>query len=402
MLRCAVTGGPCGGKTEIMSRLTQRLEERGYKVFIVPETATELILNGIVPGDVISLNDFQDFVMQKQLSKESLYDKAASYYGDKSVIFYDRGLLDNRAYVDDAVFFDLLSAYGMTMQDAYNHYDTVLHMVTAADGAEAFYQWNDPSKDDVGNNAARSESPEEAREKDKKTLQAWVGHPHLRVFDNSTDFEGKIDRVVKEVFSALGEPIPKEIERKFLIKKPTLEEIQKLGCISETNIVQTYLRSENPGTECRVRQRGTEKDGYSFYYTEKTPVKHGERIEREDRITKDEYLARLALADTSLHQIVKTRNCFIYENQYFEMDTYPFSDEFAILEVEVNDIDEKIMLPPLQIVREVTGEAAYSNYGLARTQVLSDVPKTGRAERVAQADALCDGVTSDVMCEIGI
>ena len=41
-------------------------------------------------------------------------------------------------------------------------------------------------KEEVGNNAARLESPEEAREKDKKTLNSWIGHPHLRVFDNST------------------------------------------------------------------------------------------------------------------------------------------------------------------------------------------------------------------------
>lgn len=388
MLKCAITGGPCGGKTEGMSVLTELLENRGYKVLVVPETATELIMNGIVPGDVVSLNDFQDLVMEKQLAKEKLYDKAAEYYGDKLVIFYDRGLLDAKAYVDDKVFDDLLGTYNMTIADAYNHYDSVLHLTTAAKGAEQFYQWNDPSKEGVGNNAARSESPAEAREKDTKTLNAWIGHPHLRVFDNSTDFKTKIDKVVQEVFAELGEPLPKEIERKFLIKKPTTEQVEALGCMSRTNIIQTYLKSDNPDTERRVRQRGTEKDGYSFYYTEKTDIGYGERIEKEDRITKDEYVAHLASADTSLHQIAKTRNCFVYDNQYFEMDTYPFSDEYAVLEVEVNDIKEPVNLPPLTIVREVTGEVAYSNHELAKTQRLDEKPRKSREERLQMAEGI--------------
>ena len=87
----------------------------------------------------------------------------------------------------------------------------------------SYYQWNDPNSEDSGNNAARRESPEEARQKDSETINAWTGHPHLRVIDNSTDFSGKIKRVTEEVFSLLGEPIPTEIERKFLIKKPTLD-----------------------------------------------------------------------------------------------------------------------------------------------------------------------------------
>lgn len=124
----------------------------------------------------------------------------------------------------------------------------------------------DPSKESCGNNAARSESPEEAIVKDEKTLEAWIGHPHLRVFDNSTNFSGKINKVVEELFSILGEPVPKEIERKFLIKKPTIKEIENFGCISKSNIIQTYLIKKNENIERRVRQRGTKSDGFNFYY----------------------------------------------------------------------------------------------------------------------------------------
>ena len=391
MLKCVITGGPGAGKTEIMSHLTQCLEERGYKVFVVPETATELILNGIKPCENISIVDFQRFVFLKQVSKEVLYDEVVKYYNpDKVVIFYDRGILDSCAYVDKSPTFEnIIKEYDedLTIADIYNGYDAVLHLVTAADGAEAFYQWNDPTKEETGNNAARSESPEEARVKDKKTLNAWMGHPHLRVFDNSTDFSGKIRRVIEEVFCLLGEPVPKEIERKFLIKKPSEEQIANLGCVSKTNIIQTYLKKNDSNTERRIRQRGSLEDGFSFYYTEKTNLSNGIRIEKEEKITQFEYINYLTEADTNLHQISKTRHCFIYDNRYFEMDIYPFSDEYAIVEIELNDINEEINFPPLDFIKEVTDDENYKNFSLANTLTLSNnseddgwLYETGREE----------------------
>jgi CYTH domain-containing protein/predicted ATPase len=368
MLKVCLTGGPGAGKTEISSHLTEILEERGYKVVFVPESPTELILNGIKPDKNISGVDFQNFVMDMQLSKEKIYNSIENYYdSNKVIIFYDRGLLDELAYVDKDTFGEMISKRGLTYAEIYSHYDAVLHLVTAANGAEKYYQWNDPSKPDCGNNAARSESPEQAREKDRITLESWVGHPHLRVFDNSTDFKGKVKRVVDEVFALLGEPVPKEIERKYLIKMPTTEEISQLGCISETNIIQTYLRQYNNKTERRVRQRGTKESGFTFYYTEKTEVSLGTRIEKERRISQNDYITYLTESDTSLHQISKTRRCFIYDKRYFELDTYPFDNNYAILEIEVNDINEQFSLPPFTIIKEVTSDNRFKNHSLAKT-----------------------------------
>ena len=368
MLKIYFTGGLGDGKSSAQSSLTQALEERGYKVLFCPETATELILNGIIPGDTISLDEFQKFVLEKQLAKEKLYDEIANYYDkEKLVILYDRGLCDQIAYMDKSLFENMLHEHNMTLSDAYSHYDCVCHLVTAAKDAADYYQWNDPSKEDCGNNAARSESPEEAIAKDEKTMQAWIGHPHFRVFDNFTNFEDKIKKVIVELCNVLGEPTPKEIERKFLIEKPSEKTIQSLGCVSKSNIIQTYLTSKN-NTERRVRQRGSKKDGFTFYYTEKTDIGPGERDEVEDKITPSEYISYLSEADTNLHQISKERYCFIFKNQYFEMDLYPFSDKYAILEIELNSINDIIELPTtLNIIKEVTNDSQYRNSSLAKT-----------------------------------
>ncbi len=65
----------------------------------------------------------------------------------------------------------------------------MLHLVTAADGAEQFYTRS--------NNHARTEDLTLARELDGKVRQAWVAHDNVAVFDNSTDFQDKLKRVTE-------------------------------------------------------------------------------------------------------------------------------------------------------------------------------------------------------------
>ena len=43
IVKIVITGGPCAGKTTLMSKAIQELGERGVKVLIVPEAATTLI-----------------------------------------------------------------------------------------------------------------------------------------------------------------------------------------------------------------------------------------------------------------------------------------------------------------------------------------------------------------------
>jgi hypothetical protein len=63
----------------------------------------------------------------------------------------------------------------------------ILHLVTAADGAEQFYT--------KANNSARTETPEEARELDKKVRECWTAHHRLKVITNSsTDFKHKLNQ----------------------------------------------------------------------------------------------------------------------------------------------------------------------------------------------------------------
>lgn len=348
-----ITGGPCAGKTTALSKLDRVFTDRGYKVIIVAETATEVIVSGVNPNE-ISVLEFQRVIMGRGVNKEETIRRAAKFFKKDVVIFYDRGMLDSKAYMDYADFLQVLKENGLTETEARDNYDAVFHLVTAAIGAEEYYT--------TQNNEARSESPKQAAELDTKTRNSWLGHPHLRVIDNSTGFSDKIDRLIKEVFVAMGVPTPVETERKFLVKLPSEEQLRANHSV-KSNIVQTYLKRTDPAVERRVRQRGINGE-FSYYYTEKKKLSECSRDEVERRISKDEYIALLV---EGIATVRKDRYCFFYENQYFELDIYPDWENEAILEIELTSEDQEVKLPDwITVIKEVTGDDRYKNANLAK------------------------------------
>ncbi len=348
-----VTGGPCAGKTTGLSVLEQSLTKKGFKVIIVAETATELINSGICPWEMEN-EQFQTILIERALNKEATTREAAGYLNKDVVIFYDRGLLDNKAYMPQEMFDRILEKNSLTEADARDEYDAVFHLVSAAYGAEEAYT--------LSNNKARTETIEEARHLDEITRNAWIGHQHLRVIDNSTDFESKIGRLLNEVYAAMGLPVPVETERKYLVKRPTDIELSEVYGITKLNIMQTYLHSDDPTLERRVRQRGNGK-GFSYYYTEKREISGISRSENERRINQQEYILLLLEGEK---RIRKDRYCFVFNNQYFELDIYPDWKDKAILEIEITNENQDVELPDwITVIEEVTENPSYKNKNLA-------------------------------------
>lgn len=361
--KIVITGGPCAGKTTAMSRIQNYFTEIGYNVLFVPETATELITGGVAPWTCGSNTDFQKCQILLQIEKEKIFEEAAkTMKKDKILIVCDRGILDNKAYMTEDEFNSVLSLLSNNEIELRDNYDAVFHLVTAAKGASEFYT--------TANNSARTETVEQAAELDDKLITAWTGHPHLRVIDNSVNFENKIRNLLSEISSFLGEPEPFEIERKFLIEYPDLEMLNSLDNCQRVEIIQTYLNSES-NDEVRVRQRG-ENGHYIYFKTTKRFVSDLKRIEIEKRLSKDEYLTLLMNADTSKRQIRKDRYCLTYKNQYFEIDIYPFWKDKAIAEIELREQDVEITFPDyIRVIKEVTDDQAYKNSALACIQPIS-------------------------------
>ena len=356
--KIVITGGPCAGKTTAMSWIQSNFSKLGYTVLFVPETATELITGGVAPWTCGTNADFQKCLMKLQLEKEKIFEQGASTMPvEKVLLVCDRGALDNKAYMSALDFAAVVSSLGCNEVELRDSYDAVFHMVTAAKGAQQFYT--------TANNAARTETVEQAAELDDKLIAAWTGHPHLRIIDNAAGFEEKLKKLIGEITAFLGEPEPFEIERKFLIEYPDVEKLEKLPNCQRVEIIQTYLTTPE-GEESRVRQRGADGN-YIYTQTTKKKVTDVKRVEVERRLSKDEYLRLLMDADPNCRPIRKTRYCLTYDNQYFEIDVYPFWNDRAIAEIELNNENEQIRFPAdIKVIKEVTEDDSYKNASLAK------------------------------------
>ena len=134
------------------------------------------------------------------------------------VILIDRGLMDGKAYVTNTQWQAVLDDMGVTTQQIRdNRYDAVIHMVTAADGAEKFYDKT---------NEARYESVDEAKEKDELIRQAYMGHQKWFLIKNKecVDFKDKIQKTKEAVLETLGKSAGTHFHKKFLLKKIILQD----------------------------------------------------------------------------------------------------------------------------------------------------------------------------------
>ena len=358
-----LTGGPCSGKTTGRNYLAEKLRDRGFRVLLVPEVATMVISGGL--DDLAKLirsaphkyleTERQMLLLQMDLRKRFL-KIAEPFIDEKPVIIYDRGPMDYKVYIKPEEFEAMIGEFNLSIYDVRDSFDGVIHLVTAANGAEKFYT--------LENNEARKESSEEARLLDDSTLNAWVGHQHLRIIDNSTDFKQKMKRTLQAICRFLGIPVPLEIERKFLLAKMPSLAIPELKQAQEITIEQMYLESA-PGQEERIRKRA--QYGFSVYYfTRKSPISSGIRSEREQEIRELEYIALQKRQIPGSRIIKKNRHCFVYNNQYFELDIFIEPRGRCFLEIELTNRNDILSLPPfLEIEKEVTGDERYSNYALA-------------------------------------
>ena len=359
--KIVLTGGPCAGKTTALVKVIEHFSSLGYKVFTVPEVPTIFTQAGM---DYLTKNEAffyegEKDTMRTQILLEDSFQRMAETLDCPVLIVCDRGTLDISAYLSPAQWQNIISELGYTTAQLRDErYDAVLHLVSAADGAEQYYT--------TSNNAQRLEKADEeglkvARMLDKKVIEAWSGHSHLRVINNHDDFDTKINRVLKEISNVLGIPQPVEEERKYIVR--VVGDIPE--CI-DSDIVQTYLVGD-PGCEIRLRRR--EFGGKVVYvHTSKKLNSDNEQIETERQINGNLYESMLQQADPYRHTIRKHRKSFIWQGQFFEIDTFtaPVS-ELTILETKGISKHEEVKFPPfIEVVEDITGNKRYYNYNIAR------------------------------------
>ena len=358
--KIVLTGGPCAGKTTALVKITEYFSGFGYKVFNVPEVPTIYSTAGwnyLTPNRDLYYQG-ERAILETQLAFEDQFMNLAEVCTKPVLIVCDRGTMDISAYIKPEEWQEITAMAGTNPNALMERYDAVLHLVSAADGAEQYYT--------TATNATRYEQANEeglriARELDKKIIKAWTGHPHLRVINNHDDFEAKLNRVLQEISKVVGLPQPVQEERIFRV-----EIVGEIPECSESEITQTYLVAE-PGTEVRLRRRQWSGGKVVNVHRSKKRLSETEDIETERRIDNNLYEQMLQQADPYRATIKKRRQSFIWKGQFFEIDTFiePVNNLIMMQSKGVGE-QETINFPPfVKVIEDVTGNPKYLNYNIA-------------------------------------
>ncbi|KAJ8558986.1 hypothetical protein ON010_g8461 [Phytophthora cinnamomi] len=247
-------------------------------------------------------------------------------------------------------------------------YIAIFHLVTAAEGAEKFYS--------LENNGIRIESIDQAREIDARTCRAWIGHPKLYVFDNSTTFEGKMQRLVDTAAGLCGIPTTVKASRKYQLAKTPIEipfhhedfEVEKV-----------YLKPEAAKTSkdySFVRCRSQ----YGIPAYGMTTVRYldtGDAVHLKRVLSAREYsYAVRHRSDPTRNVIKQQRMCFLYQNQSFQIHVYKEPVELAglaVLHVQAScENDQDIVMPSfLNIEKELPDtDETMSAYNVSKKELV--------------------------------
>jgi len=196
-----LTGGSCAGKTTALPLVSRSLREHGLAVLTAPEAVTLLVSAGIPDIGGVSRTRgpacvFQREVLATQTSLRESFKRLATLFPEEEVVvlLYDRGELDGLAYHPHDCLSAALAETGRTTLDVIHSYDAIMHLVTAADGAQNAFSSTNP---------ARWDTAEEAIAYDHVLQEIYRDHPRHTVIDNSTDFIGKMERLVHATIQAV-------------------------------------------------------------------------------------------------------------------------------------------------------------------------------------------------------
>lgn len=371
-----ITGGPCAGKTTSLQYLSERFSPR-FKVFILPETATMTVSAGvtIIPSEFTpdTHTNFTKGIMKHQMDVEQYFYEFAKNEKKDVIIFTDRGMMDNTAYCTPEVADRVFRETGWTKQKITNdRYDAVFHLVTAADGAEAFYT--------VENNEARTEGVALARMIDKWLQNAWVDHQNHFIIDNSVPgFNLKIERLYKAISNFQDIPTTVHFIKKFLLKNrfdtKNLPEGVKYSTFDEEF---DFQKCDDSNKRVWIKKR-TDKGGncaYS-YTTRLITVKEEERMELKRKITDKMFNEYRFQKDPNMNTLKKHFTVFIWENTTFMLETYVREgNDVHVIRVnyDCESVKDKHQLPPfIEVEKDISEDPLYFMYNLAKKDLAQKI-----------------------------
>ena len=258
----------------------------------------------------------QRVILQTIMVLEDGFYELARLADVPAVVLCDRGTMDGRAYCSDDEWAAILTYGNYTVEELRDaRYDAVIHLVTAAMGAEQHYN--------NANNAARRETVEEARAIDEITRSKWMGHRRIAVIDNSTDFEQKVQRVIDYIMNLVQEKKPKRNQRFFSVgSMPAKIPVE---CTVFTTTSYCLVPRSPYSSEKLVVRRGEDASAAMYFHI---AVDASSKDVKSVRITHADFVALLQERGNVNHPTTQKRHtAFFVRAKYFTLTKNQIMDE---------------------------------------------------------------------------
>lgn len=347
----AITGGPCGGKTDLVNTLLKQARFlNGTMVFVASEAAEYLIKNNITYDSAGSDETFQRIIIERQLSDEKNVVISAIKYKvnhpyDTVFCIFDRSLMDGQAYFENAKdYTKILAQYGLTPNKIYKRIDRVVYMQSAANGAESYYVIN----------GIRKEPLEKAKKFDNKVYTAWVNHPDFVPIFNSDfigGFKEKLNKACGAIFGLVGKDMLGRYEVTFAVKKEKTLSLFTASPISTVHSVSVFLEFPEdfePAKDAKIEiikaRNDQEKDLYLITYYKPIPdIRYPNDFFCEGScpivrsITPEEMQEKMSLAIRMTPVFEKDTSLYVSKDFSVAFSTYEGMEDTAVINLYLND-----------------------------------------------------------------
>ena len=353
IFKVVLTGGPGSGKTTVYNKLVEYYKNKGDCFIItVPETASELINSGIRPDKCKSIQMFQEIVFKRQILKEeTALDGLLNSKETKqnNIIIYDRGVLDNKAYLDSQKDFDkIICDTKYNELEILDSYDLVIDLMSTAG--------SDICKYEKETNKARFEDENEAVKLQAKTSWAWVNHRNLKIVDVKENVDDKVEEVISYI-NELIESKQNKIVSRYVIEKPDLSKYNYSAIL-----IDKYFLGADPFSSGEIiaeKRTGCQSSTCVL----KVEKQFDSIIRTFQNIKIDKYkLERLLNYYGSDKHMMKRRMSFIDNKQIYNVDVYNECEdnECYVLEIEKQNGIEEIIPSEFKVITKLKEDFDYN------------------------------------------
>lgn len=300
---------------------------------------------------------------------ENYFEKLVKLQNRDVLMICDRGTCDTFAYCSEKVKQAVLKQENWDMNFLnYQRYDKIIHMVTAANGAEQHFGYE---------NQARSETLEEAVELDRRIQNVWFDNPRYKIIDNSdTQFEQKINRVVNQISYLVSFPVERFV-RKFLLKDIFKRESFDPGIVySPYTETIVFLPKREARKKSFIVRREFENTAKVLYFLKNRKLSNEieKRVETSKQISKTVFDQFFAQRDYSKNII--TKECFSFKMEdgpnvfVYKIETIISKNEkFSVLHSTASSEGKERAIPGfVEVLHEVTNDPSFFTHKLAKAK----------------------------------